>query len=63
MNEIRIKICPFVGEPGPDCFCLDMNSRNIELVVRYCSGNFETCPIYREQGQLIRRAGEADLLE
>jgi hypothetical protein len=49
MNKIQIKICPYVTEPRPGCFCLDMNSRNIELVIRYCSGDYEECSIYREQ--------------
>jgi hypothetical protein len=49
MNKVQIKICPFVTEPRPGCFCLDMNSRNIELVIRYCSGDYEECSIYREQ--------------
>jgi len=26
-----------------------MNSRNIELVIHYCSGHFETCAIFQEQ--------------
>jgi len=45
----QFKVCPLVNEPGPGCYCLDMNSRNIELVIHYCSGDFETCAIYREQ--------------
>jgi hypothetical protein len=26
-----------------------MNSRNIELVIHYCSSHFETCAIFQEQ--------------
>ena len=49
MKNYQIKVCPCVNEPGPGCYCLDMNSRNIELVIRYCSGDYETCAIYLEQ--------------
>jgi hypothetical protein len=49
MKNKMIKICPFVNDPGPDCFCLEMNSRNIETVIRFCSGDYEACTIYQKQ--------------
>jgi len=47
MKEMQIKVCPFVNEPRSGCYCLDMNSRNIELVIRFCSGAYESCLIYQ----------------
>lgn len=46
MDTNKIKVCPFVNSPLGDCYCLDMNSRTIEKVVRYCSGDYEQCVIY-----------------
>ncbi len=42
----KFKVCPLVSNPRRDCYCLDMTSRNIEKVLRYCSGDYEQCLIY-----------------
>lgn len=48
MESEKFKVCPYVNNPLRNCYCLDMNSRNIEKVVRYCSGDFQQCVIYIE---------------
>jgi hypothetical protein len=51
MDPTKFKVCPLVNNPRRDCYCLDMTSRNIEKVVRYCSGDYEQCAIYIESRQ------------
>ncbi len=46
MDPNKVKLCPLVNNPRRDCYCLDMTSRNIEKVVRFCSGDYEQCTIY-----------------
>jgi len=41
------RLCPFLQEPFDDCYCIKMNSQNIEKTIYYCSKNFETCEIYK----------------
>ena len=48
MEQNKLKVCPLVSNPLQDCYCLDMNSRNIEKVVQFCSGDYERCAIYLE---------------
>ncbi len=45
-NQKNFKICPLVHRPLAECYCLDMTSRNIDKVLRYCSGDYEQCVIY-----------------
>ncbi len=45
-NLENFKICPLVHRPLTECYCLDMTSRNIDKVLRYCSGDYEQCVIY-----------------
>ena len=51
MDPTKVKLCPLVNNPRRDCYCLDMTSRNIEKVVRYCSGDYEQCAIYIKSRQ------------
>lgn len=41
------KLCPFLQEPFDDCYCVKMNSQDIEMAVYYCGKNFEACEIYK----------------
>jgi len=38
--------CPFVKDPHQECYCLDIDSSKVNLVTRFCSGNYEECDIY-----------------
>lgn len=40
-------ICPLVENPDDDCYCFNMNSHKIRMVVHYCQRNFEECKIYK----------------
>jgi hypothetical protein len=42
------RVCPFIQELSEDCFCLEMNSLNIESLIYYCGGKFEQCRIYKK---------------
>lgn len=46
--QLNNKICPFVKNPFSDCYCFNLNSRNINPAIHYCSNNFEKCEIYQE---------------
>jgi hypothetical protein len=39
--------CPFIKDPHPDCYCLEINNSKINLVMRFCSGDYEQCDIYK----------------
>ncbi len=40
-------LCPFLGRLEPDCYCKNINSKNILLVLRYCISDFTHCAIYK----------------
>lgn len=40
-------LCPFLGNPFDDCYCVRMNSQYIKSAVYYCGNNFEICEIYK----------------
>jgi hypothetical protein len=40
------KLCPFLLEPFENCYCVKMDSQDIERAVNLCSYNFEICDIY-----------------
>ena len=46
--QLNNKICPFVKNPFSDCYCFNLNSRNINPAIHYCSNNFEKCEIYQD---------------
>ena len=46
----RSNLCPLIDEPCSECFCSDLRSQNIEAAIRYCSGNFEECEIFKRRG-------------
>ncbi|NVN93546.1 MAG: hypothetical protein HXX11_23515 [Desulfuromonadales bacterium] len=40
------KLCPFFKRPFPDCHCVNLTSRKIPSVLKYCNGNQFDCKIY-----------------
>ena len=40
-------VCPHVGRPMADCYCRNMMSSNIPLVIYYCRDQYDSCPVYR----------------
>ena len=40
------KKCPFISTPGKGCYCLDMNSNKISMVLHYCQNHYTECEIY-----------------
>lgn len=40
-------LCPLVGNPRQDCYCLNMNSGKILFALTFCGGSYEKCRIYQ----------------
>jgi hypothetical protein len=43
------KSCPFIRELDKDCYCMDMTSLKVLDVIRFCSGQYELCHIYKKK--------------
>ena len=41
------KYCPNHINPCDNCYCVTLNSQDIEKAIYYCTSNYTTCPIYR----------------
>lgn len=44
----RRALCPFIDDPHPDCYCVDMDSLKINLLLRYCRVNYEQCEVFQK---------------
>ena len=40
--------CPIIRDPHDECYCIKMNSLDIDRAVNFCSKNFMLCDIYRK---------------
>ena len=40
--------CPIIRNPLDECYCIQMNSLDIDRAVNYCSKNFKGCEIYKK---------------
>ena len=49
--QIKHKLCPFVKKPLHDCYCFDLNSRNINPAIHYCSNYYESCDIFKKEAR------------
>lgn len=47
--NIKNKLCPLVKNPLNECYCFDLNSKNINSAIRYCSEYYESCEIFKKQ--------------
>ena len=43
-----IGLCPNIEASLENCYCNEMNSKNVENVVHYCINNYDSCEIYIE---------------
>lgn len=59
---IQKRYCPFVRNPHADCYCVKLDSQNVEDTLYYCGKNFLVCEIYSslllKQGLPIESNGE-----
>ncbi len=39
-------VCPLVRLMRPNCYCHELTSQSIELAVRYCLGDYDSCQHY-----------------
>jgi len=52
MSQLNIayplkKYCPLHKNPSDNCYCVTLDSHDIEKAIFYCTGNFNSCPIYK----------------
>ncbi|MGE4544751.1 MAG: hypothetical protein AB7D06_11655 [Pedobacter sp.] len=47
LEKTHLKVCPLVGNPSRECYFLQMDDRNIQKVIDYCTGMFAECAIFR----------------
>jgi hypothetical protein len=45
--------CPYLLEPFDNCYCVRMDSQDIERAVNLCSNNFEHCGIYMKKNETV----------
>lgn len=43
------RLCPFLLEPFENCYCVRMDSQDIERAINLCSNHYELCEIYRNK--------------
>jgi len=43
------RLCPFLLEPFDNCYCVRMDSQDIERAINLCSNSFALCEIYRNK--------------
>lgn len=41
------KYCPLYKKPFDNCYCVTMESHDVEKAIFYCTSNFNSCPIYK----------------
>lgn len=46
-DNLKTCECPLLRSPREECYCMDMNSNKVQFALRYCSGAYEECRIYR----------------
>jgi hypothetical protein len=39
--------CPLHKNPCDKCYCVTLDSQDIEKAIFYCTSNFNSCPIYK----------------
>ena len=39
--------CPYLQKPFEECYCVKMNSQDIEKAVYFCTTDFKMCEIYK----------------
>ena len=49
--------CIFLQEPFADCFCLHISSSNICKMLAFCTGDYRSCPTYRQKMLQDKEAG------
>lgn len=49
ISSTKKRLCPFLLEPFDNCYCVRMDSQDIERAVNLCSNNFEHCGIYMKK--------------
>lgn len=41
------EFCPYIGKRLPECYGVAMDKRKLNLAMRFCLKDFESCRIYR----------------
>ena len=45
--------CPFAATPLAECHCRRFTGQSIPIILRYCGGEYFSCPIYRRSTAAI----------
>jgi len=46
LDQLAYRMCHFLNQPFPECYCLNMSGMNIPKILEFCNGGFKLCPIY-----------------
>lgn len=46
--------CPIIKDPLDECYCIKMNSLDIDRAVNLCSKNFKLCEIYKRINEELK---------
>lgn len=46
-DTTRQPLCPLLGSPLKDCYCVEMNSNKVQFALRFCGGAFQDCRIFQ----------------
>jgi hypothetical protein len=56
------RLCPFLLEPFDNCYCVRMDSQDIERAINLCSNSFALCEIYRNKNGKSKGNGKQKIL-
>jgi len=45
-TENKSECCEFVSNPSSHCHCLQITSRSVPNIIKYCMDSYHNCPIY-----------------
>ena len=47
--QLKNKLCPLVKNPLDNCYCLNLNSSNINPAIHYCGNHYRACEIFKKK--------------
>ncbi|WP_305732295.1 hypothetical protein [Trichlorobacter ammonificans] len=42
-------MCRFLKAPFPECYCMNISSKNIQKMLLFCADDYAACSIYRSK--------------
>lgn len=56
IEENTVPLCRFLKAPFPECYCMNISSKNIRNMLLFCANNHAACSIYRSKADECRGA-------